>query len=358
VYKNVEGKFTAIINDIRERHEKGQPILIGTVSIEKNEDLSRRLKQAGIPHEILNAKNNEREGAIIAQAGKLGAVTVATNMAGRGVDIILGGTPPDILEAEKIKAVGGLHVVGTERHESRRIDNQLRGRAGRQGDPGSSQFFLSLEDDLMRIFGGGKIQGMMQAFKIPDDMPIQAGLLNRAIAQAQNKVEGMHFDARKHLLDYDDVLNKQRVAIYKKRQEILERGEPPQILAALDMFWMNHLEDMEALGDAVRLRAYGQHDPLVEYRRDGHITFQRLLEEYERWVTENREKFTQQAGTPTTQMPVQAALKQNVNEVNTATVSDKVGRNDPCPCGAVNPATGEVYKWKKCGMINAPHHKK
>jgi Preprotein translocase subunit SecA (ATPase, RNA helicase) len=192
--------------------------------LKKNEELAHELAKVGLPHEVLNAKNNEREGGIIAQAGKPAGVTVATNMAGRGVDIILGGNPPTPSDAEKVRGAGGLHVIGTERHDSRRIDNQLRGRAGRQGDAGSSQFFLSLEDDLMRIFGGERIKGLMETLKVPEHMPIQARMINRAISQAQAKVEGMNFDARKHLLEYDDVLNKQRLAIYRKRQELLEVG--------------------------------------------------------------------------------------------------------------------------------------
>jgi preprotein translocase subunit SecA len=381
VYKTREAKYNAIIKDIRERHEKGQPILVGTVSIEKNEELSNRLSRAGLKHEVLNAKNNEREGAIIAQAGRRGAITVATNMAGRGVDIILGGNPLVPEEAEKVKAAGGLHVVGTERHESRRIDNQLRGRAGRQGDPGSSQFFLSLEDDLMRIFGGERVGRLMATLRIPDDMAIQAGMINRVLAQAQGKVEGNNFDARKHLLEYDDVLNKQRLAMYRKRQELLtthnlqlttntngknsdeEHGahietvfkvSPGALsfaLSAFDMFWMNHLENMEALQESVRLRAYGQHDPLVEYRREGHVMFQEMLSQYAAWMKENEAKLQESSTTPELSHP--PVPHSHAHAPNDA----KIGRNDPCPCGAINPATGEVYKYKKCGLINAPHHR-
>ncbi len=331
IYKTSAGKYAAIAADVKARQEKGQPVLIGTVSIAKNEELSRALREAGIQHEMLNAKNHEREGAIIAQAGRKGAVTVATNMAGRGVDIILGGNPPDILEAQKIKDVAGLHVIGTERHESRRIDNQLRGRAGRQGDPGSSQFFLSLEDDLMRIFGGERIRGMMEWLKVPEDMPISAKLVTRSVSQAQSKVEGFNFDARKHLLDYDDVMNKQRLAIYKKRQELLESKCHPQILAMLDMLWMSHLENMEALSESVRLRAYGQHDPLVEYRREGHLFFQQLLAEFDQWMTENAEKLK---GAPV------VAPQPNIPKVDSSSGTE-VGRNDPCPCGSGK-------KYKKC----------
>ncbi len=222
IYKNLHAKMEAVTRDVGARHAKGQPILIGTASIEKNELISTYLERAGIPHEVLNAKNNEREGAIIAQAGRLKAVTVATNIAGRGVDIILGGNPPDAEEAEKVRALGGLHVIGTDRNEARRIDNQLRGRAGRQGDPGSSQFFLSLEDDLLRIFGGDRIKNLMERFNLPDDQPIEMGMVSKAVAQAQAKVEGANFDMRKHLLEYDDVLNKQRMSVYAKRRKILE----------------------------------------------------------------------------------------------------------------------------------------
>jgi len=191
VYKTQSGKMTALVREIKERHEKGQPILVGTTSISKNEYLGKLLEKEGVPHQILNAKHHEKEGEIIAQAGRLGAVTIATNMAGRGVDIILGGNPPDPKEAEKVKKAGGLHVIGTERHEARRIDNQLRGRTGRQGDPGSSQFFLSLEDDVMRIFGGEKMTSLMNLLKIPEDQPIEAKMVANAIESAQSKIEGM-----------------------------------------------------------------------------------------------------------------------------------------------------------------------
>jgi len=221
IYKDLNSKWRAILAEIKTRHQKGQPILIGTASIKNNEFLSNLLSKENIPHEILNAKNNEKEGAIIAQAGKLGKITVATNIAGRGVDIILGGNPPNKEEAEEVKKLGGLFVLGTERHESRRIDNQLRGRSGRQGDPGESQFFLSLEDDLMRIFGGDKIKNLVEKLNIPEDTPIQSRFVSNAVLEAQKKIEGFNFDIRKNLLDYDDVLNRQRLAIYKKRQQIL-----------------------------------------------------------------------------------------------------------------------------------------
>ncbi len=222
IYKNEAGKFQAVIKEIKERNSRGQPVLVGTISIEKNEFLSELLSREGIPHQVLNAKNHEKEAEIIAQAGRWGAVTLATNMAGRGVDIILGGNPPDVAEARKVKDAGGLHVLGTERHESRRIDNQLRGRSGRQGDDGSSQFYVSLEDDLMRIFGSERIKKMMEFLKMPEDMPIENKMVSKSLESAQKKVEGHNFDIRKHLLDYDDVLNKQRTVIYRKRREILE----------------------------------------------------------------------------------------------------------------------------------------
>ncbi len=221
IYKNEIGKFKAVIEEVKRRNEIGQPVLIGTVSIEKNEQLSSMLKSAGVKHELLNAKNHEREAEIIAQAGRVGAVTVATNMAGRGVDILLGGSPFDEELYETVKKLGGLHVIGTERHESRRIDNQLRGRAGRQGDPGSSQFYISTEDDLMRIFGSDRMKSVMERLGVPDDMPIEHKLISKSIESAQKKVEGHNFDMRKHIVQYDDVINKHRSTIYRQRQNIL-----------------------------------------------------------------------------------------------------------------------------------------
>ena len=221
IYKTEDAKNKAIATEVRALQEKGQPVLIGTISVEKNERLSLYLEQEGIKHEILNAKNHEREGEIIAQAGRLGAVTLSTNMAGRGVDIILGGNPPDAGEARKAREAGGLFVLGTERHESRRIDNQLRGRAARQGDQGETQFYLSTDDDLMRIFAGERIKSVMNTLKVPDDMPIEQRTITRLIESAQKKVEGFHFDTRKHLLEYDDVINRHRQVIYEKRRNIL-----------------------------------------------------------------------------------------------------------------------------------------
>ena len=225
IYKNNKGKYKAIVEKVKEARSKNQPMLIGTISVEKNEELSAYLFSQGIEHEILNAKNHEREGEIIAQAGRPGAVTLATNMAGRGVDIKLGGVPAKEEDVKKVVEAGGLFVLGTERHESRRIDNQLRGRSARQGDPGETQFFVSSEDDLMRIFAGDRLKSVMTRFNIPDDMPIEQKMITRILESAQKKVESHHFDTRKHLLSYDDVLNKQRDVIYKKRREILDSAK-------------------------------------------------------------------------------------------------------------------------------------
>ncbi len=305
IYKTESVKLKMIIKEIKARHKLGQPVLIGTRSVEKNEKLSELLKKENIPHQVLNAKNHEKEGEIIAQAGRLGAVTVATNLAGRGVDIVLGGNPPIPEEAEKIKKLGGLFVLGTERHESRRIDNQLRGRAGRQGDPGTTQFFLSLEDDLLRIFGGEKLKALLTTMKLPEDFPIESPLVTKLVNQAQLKVEGRNLDIRRHLLEYDEVLNKQRNFIYKLRQKILEAVErrnlnealnqigitlsaglklPAEkfevifrnILNVLDLLWMTHLEKLEHLRESTALRAYGQREPLVEYRKECYYSFKEL----------------------------------------------------------------------------------
>jgi preprotein translocase subunit SecA len=222
VFKTENGKYEAITREVKERNNNGQPVLIGTVSIEKNEQISKALAKAGIRHDVLNAKNHEQEARIIAQAGRFRGVTLATNIAGRGVDIILGGSPYNAQEAEKVKAAGGLHVLGTERHESRRIDNQLRGRSGRQGDPGSTQFFVSLEDDLIKHFGGERVQQLMTTLGIPDDAPIEHNLVSRVIESAQKKIEGLNFDVRKHVLEFDDVMNKHREVIYRIRDRALK----------------------------------------------------------------------------------------------------------------------------------------
>ncbi len=410
VYKNAEAKWQAVVKEIKEKRELGQPVLVGTTSIQKNELISQKLSEAGIPHEVLNAKNNEREGAIIAQAGRLKGVTVATNMAGRGVDIILGGNPSNPEEAAKVCESGGLHVIGTERHEARRIDNQLRGRSGRQGDPGSTQFFLSLEDDLLRVFGGEKIKGMMETFNLPEDQPIQAGFLSKVIAQAQAKVEGFNFDLRKRLLEYDDVLNRQRTSIYAERQKILgsmnkedvialisgavkeylennifgENRDKPSVpdeelkkmfeeagltdkenaypektdfetlsaflekrsndistdplsknrlLSILDLLWMSQLEDLEALSESVGLRAYGQRDPVVEYRHEAHGLFKDFWNNFNAWVFMNIFKLARvDANSPQTQ------VVQRPRPIDSMP-NDKIGRNDPCPCGS-----GKKYK--------------
>ena len=253
VYRSELGKFKAVVEEVKRRHASGQPILVGTISIEKNELLGEMLEREGISPQILNAKHHEKEAQIIAQAGKLGAVTIATNMAGRGVDIILGGpprlsprlrqveaggeagNPVNLAEQKKVIQAGGLHIIGTERHEARRIDNQLRGRAGRQGDPGSSQFYVSMEDDLMRIFGGDRMKNLMATLKVPEDLPIENGLVSRSIESAQTKVEGNNFDIRKHLVEYDDVINKHRETIYRKRREVLENSDNSQtILQMID----------------------------------------------------------------------------------------------------------------------------
>ncbi|MDP2708478.1 MAG: preprotein translocase subunit SecA [bacterium] len=227
IYASEMGKFKAVVQEVKRRHALGQPVLVGTISIEKNEVLGEMLEREGLTPQILNAKHHEKEAQIIARAGEFGGVTIATNMAGRGVDIILGGSSadPELAEQQKVIQAGGLHIIGTERHESRRIDNQLRGRAGRQGDPGSSQFYVSMEDDLMRIFGGDKMKNLMATLKVPEDLPIENGMVSRSIESAQQKVEGNNFDIRKHLVEYDDVINKHRETIYKKRREILELAE-------------------------------------------------------------------------------------------------------------------------------------
>jgi len=335
IYKTKEAKMRAITKRVGELQKSGQPVLVGTASIDDNEEVSKQFNRAGVKHEILNAKNHEREGAIIAQAGRPGAVTVATNMAGRGVDIVLGGNPQNPEATRRVCDLGGLHVIGTIRHEARRIDNQLRGRAGRQGDPGSSQFYLSLEDDLLRVFGGGRIQKLMNSLKVPEDEPISAGLISKAVEQAQSKIEGMHFDARKHLLDYDDVLNKQRQAIYRKRQELLVSSSHPQILQVLDLLWMNHLENIEALTESVRIRAYGQRDPLIEFRQEAHSLYKQLLADFEQWVEENKERLEKQESSHPEPSPRHTAE------------SRKIGRNDPCHCGATR-SDGQPVKYKHC----------
>ena len=435
IYKNANAKMAAIARDVKERSKNGQPVLLGTTSIAKNEMLSEALTAAGVKHEVLNAKNNEREGSIVAQAGKPGAVTVATNMAGRGVDILLGGNPPSAEDAKRVREAGGLHVIGTERHEARRIDNQLRGRAGRQGDPGSAQFFLSPDDDLLRIFGGDRLKGLMDRFDVPDDEPIQFSFVTKAVSQAQEKVEGANFDFRKHLLEYDDVLNKQRSAVYDRRQKMLgmlakeditaavsdaalahfdamiangaaeaeigkalkdasivSRVENPtpegsssqyeareeslnekdreliqeksaavaehpmarnQLLGILDMLWMNNLDDLESLSQSVGLRAYGQHDPLVEYRQEAHRLFRSFWANYNAWIFGNIFKLLNGAGTV---QPNQPKISAASSAGQASQEFGNVGRNDPCPCGAKNP-DGTSKKYKNCGLQNTAEHR-
>jgi len=355
IYQTELAKYQAAARDIKERHEKGQPVLVGTISVEKSELLSDILKRDGVPHEVLNAKHHEREAEIVAKAGQKDAVTIATNMAGRGTDIKLG---------EGVREVGGLHVIGTERHESRRIDNQLRGRCGRQGDPGSSQFYVSMSDDLMRIFGSERMSAMMKSLNIPEGQPLEHAMISRGLEQAQKKVEGHNFDIRKHVVEYDDVLNRQREKIYGIRRNILNQGDVSDeiikaldeevlaivgahaagnpegwnkeeifehfkgiveinddfkkkieeastpdrlmgilkekiaqertkrleqygeeriknaerivLLRAIDVLWMDHLDAMHRLRESIGLQGYAQKNPLIEYKQQGHMMFEKL----------------------------------------------------------------------------------
>jgi len=394
IFQTHAGKMKAVAKKVGELNKKGQPVLIGTVSIEHNELLSAYLKNEGIKHEILNAKNHEREGEIIAQAGKSGAVTLATNMAGRGIDIKLGGNPAKEGAYEEVKTLGGLFVLGTERHDARRIDNQLRGRSGRQGDPGETEFFVSLEDSLMRIFAVDTIKKMMGRFNIPEDEPIENKLITNSLEKAQEKIEGFNFDARKHVLEFDDVLNFQRAIIYGRRRKILvggvsevkeylteaaERLDPeikerindkmskmpfdtPGILEVLrriilqtiDLFWVDHLEMMEYLRGSVNLRAYGQRDPLVEYKKDGLRFFRDMEVSIARQIAEfvialNPEVLTSVASKSqaplfsplSSAMPLGTSASSHRHAPLSNFASPKVGRNDPCPCGSGK-------KYKKC----------
>jgi preprotein translocase subunit SecA len=424
VYRTVEGKFRAVVNEIERRHSLGQPILVGTISIEKSELLSRMLAKKGIKHEVLNAKYHEKEAQIIAQAGQRGAVTISTNMAGRGTDIVLGGG---------VKELGGLHVIGTERHESRRIDNQLRGRSGRQGDPGSSQFYISLEDDLMRLFGSERIMGMIDKLGFDDTQPIEHNILTKAIENAQKKVEARNFDIRKHVLQYDDVMNKQREVIYAQRRRVLEgenlkeqilemigdvidaaldiyttNSQYPEewdlkglqeyagniflpknalkidnleeltreklkdmlmevalkvynnkeekigqeqmrelerviLLKVVDMKWMEHIDNMDQLRQGIGLRAYGQEDPVRAYQVEGYDMFHEMIKA----IKEDTVKYlyhVQIEHLPARERvarPVEASHGESRNKP--VKKGEKVGRNDPCPCGS-----GKKYK-KCCG---------
>jgi len=480
VYKNQRAKYAAIVKEIEECYQKGQPVLVGTTSVAKNEIIDQFLTHKKVPHALLNAKQHQKEAEIISQAGERSAVTIATNMAGRGVDIILGGAMPQKIDFEtekeyekaietwkgkhnEITSLGGLHVIGTERHESRRIDNQLRGRSGRQGDPGSSRFFVALDDDLMRIFGGDQISSLMTRFNMEEDVPLEHGMVSRAIEQAQVKVEGFNFDMRKQVVEYDDVMNKQREIIYSLRKKALEAsqqsataGEDKQVilkeeilkkieaeisnlvavyspegysepeyekiilefieivpfdnksqeelktqiskykeregiigfllkivrdlyenrektlgeeiarqieryvyLSTIDHLWIDHLTAVDDLRDGIGLRGYAQRDPLVEYKKEAFEMFEKLIYQVDYEVvrkifrvqvmaqqpavslgraTEGRGKgsgYTKTDDLPTT--------------VGTQPVtSHSVGRNDPCPCGAVDPQTGKPKKYKKC----------
>ncbi len=499
IYKTENGKYRAIINQIEECHKKGQPVLVGTISIEKSETLSALLKKRGIPHNVLNAKQHEKEAEIVAQAGKLGAVTIATNMAGRGTDIMLGGNAEylarndlkkadisdDIItevtgftdtdnaevlearrlfaefmekhkaatsaEAEKVKAAGGLFILGTERHESRRIDNQLRGRAGRQGDPGESRFFIAMTDDIMRLFGSERIMGMMDTLGLDEDTPIDQKILSNAIEQAQKKVESRNFQARKHVLEYDDVMNTQRTLIYAQRRTVLDgedikgsiqsmirdvidtavnsavgehdaiteqtvldeiikpfgqlflkRTDIPKVsetkltndelkellygkaiaaydakekdlgflpdaqiplmrelervimLRVVDEYWMEHIDAMEELRDGVRLRAYGQINPVDEYKREGYDMFEAMIGGIKEEVV--RRLFI--ARVKKEQSLERKSVAKNANAISNVGGDDsvkqqpvkkgqKIGRNDPCPCGKKRP-NGLPMKYKDC----------
>lgn len=389
IFQTEIGKFKAISRKVKELNQKGQPVLIGTVSIEKNEVLSQFLKAEGVPHEVLNAKNHEREGEIVAQAGRKGAVTIATNMAGRGVDIKLGGNPSTPELYEEIKSLGGLFVLGTERHEARRIDNQLRGRSGRQGDPGATQFFVSLEDSLMRVFAGDTVKALMGRLGVKEDEAIENRMITRSLESAQTKIEGFNFDSRKHVLEYDDILNQQRKTIYERRRKLL-LGTPDDIearlmevvgddaemkkvvdekikligrdrflmtarqimLQTIDMFWVEHLEVMDYTRSSVNLRAYGQRDPLVEYKKEG----LRLFREMQGVIDSQILNILPNVGAGVV-APETVELKEVHDQARTigegdgsagkkaAPATPEVGRNDPCPCGSGK-------KYKKCHGAN------
>ena len=489
VYKTEAGKFRAIVNQIEECHKKGQPVLVGTISIEKSEELSAMLKKRGIKHNVLNAKFHEKEAEIVAQAGKLGAVTVATNMAGRGTDIMLGGNAEylakaelrkaglsdeliaestgyadtdneEILnarkmfaeaeakykdeikaEADQVRAAGGLFILGTERHESRRIDNQLRGRAGRQGDPGESRFYLSLEDDIMRLFGSERVMGMMEKLGVDEDTPIDAKILSNAIENAQKQVESRNFQTRKTVLEYDDVMNTQRKVIYEQRRKVLdgenlkesvqamlstvisnevnahmgelkhmdaenwrevcaqfrglflrpdefkftdeelqqydaqaltdllqerasdiyarkeaELGEPlmrelerVMMLRVVDEYWMDNIDAMQELRQGIGLRAYGQNDPVVAYKKEGYEMFESMIAAIQAETIRRIFLARVQVGATTVKrervakVTGESAGSDGTVKKQPVKKGQKVGRNDPCPCGS-----GKKYK-KCCG---------
>jgi preprotein translocase subunit SecA len=460
VYKTEAAKFQALIDDVKERHQRGQPVLMGTISIERSEELSRALDKVGVKHEVLNAKHHAREAEIIAQAGRPGAVTVATNMAGRGVDIMLGGNPegmartelkrrgvepsdPSYEEMEKKLAeefaiqikddkqevieAGGLYVVGTERHESRRIDNQLRGRSGRQGDPGESRFYLSLQDELMRRFQGEWVAGIMDRLNMPEDQPIEANMVSKSIERAQRQVESQNFEIRKNVLKYDEVMNTQRENIYAWRKsilegsasedlidewvedviagvvesqfadlpksewdwdalkleleqffptkidvskfdggfeledvvdfavdealaryqereqelgkDVLERVERSVMLSVIDNKWREHLSEMDYLRAGIGLRAMGQRDPLTEYQREAYDMFMDAVAAVKRDAV--RYLFRVEVAQPKTQPQRVEANPTGPQKPAKPASSDKVGRNDPCPCGSGK-------KFKRC----------
>jgi len=391
IFQSENGKFTAIARKVKELQKKGQPVLIGTVSIESSEKLSEFLKKEGITHEILNAKNHEREGEIVADAGRKGMVTVATNMAGRGVDIKLGGAEATKEEYEEVLSLGGLYVLGTERHDARRIDNQLRGRSGRQGDAGETQFYVSMQDSLMRVFASDTVKNMMGKMGLKEDEPITAKIISKSLESAQTRIEGFNFDSRKHVLQYDDVLNTQRTAVYGKRRLMLV-GEPDQIqgvfdgfaerdekfdaaykakreilgderffkvardiyLQTINTFWMDHLETMEYIRTSVKLRSYGQRDPLVEYKKEGSVFYKRLLEEIDNTVMDTIEKINPDAVFEFEKKAVEAQKEAEqiidgsgkkdtsaTPQPKVKTESENIGRNDPCHCGSGK-------KYKKC----------
>jgi preprotein translocase subunit SecA len=490
VYKTGRAKFTAVVDEIAKVHETGQPVLVGTTSIDKNEIIAEILKRRKIPHVVLNAKNHLQEAEIISEAGKKGAVTIATNMAGRGVDIVLGGESPKNEDGTSDKAseaykkwqkshdevvsLGGLYVIGTERHESRRIDNQLRGRSGRQGDPGVSRFFVALDDEIMRLFGGDRIAVLMTRFNMPEDVPLEHPLVSKAIENAQIKVEKHYFDYRKYTVEYDDVLNKQREIIYGLRRKVLEGKDTKEeimerldssvkalvnrtvditaaeststdqtimkefttiipfdeasqanltmqleqlhtnpekeefllgiakqtyemkekqlgeelmrqaerfvMLSVIDNYWMSHLDAMENLRSGVGLRGYAQKDPLVEYKNEGYRMFEQLVfaidddishqiykiqvsseiphvHTHEHVITNTPESEVSEDVLKAQRSKDAKAQSKNNNTLSTSSSESsnvsktKLGRNDPCPCGS-------GLKYKKCGLINAPEHKK
>lgn len=374
IYKTEVAKISAIVADVKHRAEIGQPVLVGTASIEKSELISSAFKRAGIAHSVLNAKQHEREAKIILQAGEPGRVTVATNMAGRGVDIVLGGAKPERDDAsevfkaweiahQQVLAAGGLAVIGTERHEARRIDNQLRGRSGRQGDPGESMFYISMEDDLMRIFGGERLKSMMDRLGLPDDEPITNRMISSSIEQAQRRVEGHNFDIRKHLVEYDDVMNAHREAVYKKRRrildldgghetwlhaEVLELLHPEELdtfqtkisavgeenfrrlervvyLRTIDTLWVQHLSTMQHLREGIGLSSYAQKDPLVEYKEAAYGRFQMLRDEIENQVVEILLKLTIQ----TTPAPTAVAIEEPRQSLQLQGAQDNTGGFGP-----------------------------